>query len=103
MKNLKRKVQNAVDLYKKAFQTEYNTVVIQIKERQSKQKNEYGEVVDEDGRTHAVQRKLFEVSEKLYTIVMGNLTDEEILLTESKEYALWFVKEFPQFSTTKNE
>jgi hypothetical protein len=102
MTNLKRKVRNAVQLYKQTFKEEYDLVLIQIDQARRNNKTDFGEVVTEDGSKHAIKREVFRVPEKLYTIIMSNLSDDEILELDTKEYAHWFIHEFPQFKMTKD-
>ena len=103
MKNIKRKVKNAVDLYKQTFQKEYNQVVVEIQQARQNQITEWGEAVTEDGSSHAIKRELFRVPETLYNLIIANLSDEEVAQMDTDEYSKWFLKEFPQFRMTKDE
>jgi len=99
MKNLKRKVKHAVDLYKETFNEEYNLVVKQIKDHRDSLKSDYGQTEGD----HVIKRELFRVPEKLYTIIVKNLSDEELQMMDTKEYSKWFLKEFAQFKVTKHD
>ena len=99
MKNLKRKIKHAVTLYKETFFDEYIIVIQQIKEYRDSLKDDFAKV---DG-DHVLKRELFRVPEKLYTIIVKNLSDEELQMMDSKEYSKWFIKEFPQFKITKHD
>lgn len=102
MKDTHRKVKLAFDLYKQTFKNEYDIVVVQIKEARENQKTDWGEVVVDGEKNHAIKRELFRMPEKLYNLVIQNLSDEEISYMDSDEYALWFTREFPQFKMTKD-
>lgn len=103
MKNLKRKVKNAFELYKLNFKDEYDLVIVQIKQYRDNQKTEWGEITDDFKKEHSLKREMFRVPETLYNLILMNLSDEEKQEMDSTEYARWFVSEFPQFKVTKNE
>jgi len=100
---LKNKIKNAVKLYKNTFVDEYHLVVKQIADARANQKTDYGEVINADGdKGVGITRELFRTPEKLYFLIIKNLSDNELKVTDSKEYSLWFLKAFPEFKMTKH-
>lgn len=98
---IKNKVRNAVSLYKDIFRDEYNQVVKEIDVARKNLKTEYAEVVYEDGRpSEGVKRELWRIPEKLYSTIISNVPEKDWPALDSKEYAAWFMKEFPEFKMT---
>lgn len=98
---LKNKVSNAVELYKMTFPEEFTVFQVQHKEYITNLKDDWGTVQDEDGSEHSFKRELFRMPEKLYYLILNNLTDEESEITGGDEYAEWFTNKFPEFRVTK--
>lgn len=95
---LKNKIRNAVYLYKDIFRSEYNIVVKEISDARKNLKNEYAEVVFDDGRPNeGIKRELYRVPEKLYATIITNVDESKYDVLDSKEYIAWFVSEFPEF------
>lgn len=98
---LKHKIQNAVELYKITFPEEFTIFQVQHKEYITNLKDDWGTVQDDTGSEHSFKRELYRMPEKLYYLILNNLTDEEANLTGKDEYAEWFTKTFPEFRVTK--
>ena len=96
---LKNKVRNAVSLYKQSFRDEYKLVVSQITDYRKNLKTDFAEVV-EDHTEHAMKRELFRIPEKLYHLLMSNLSEDELKMLDEKEYSRWFMSEYPEFKVT---
>lgn len=101
-KTLKQKIRNAVDLYILSFNSEYIVFKVQLEEYRKNLKNDYATAVSDDGREHALEREMYQMPEKLYYLILKNLSDEELTSMDTKEFARWFVEAFPDFKVTKN-
>lgn len=91
----KNRIKNLVAGYKELFPDEYKAVVSFIERNRKLQENEFASMKQE----HAMlERGLYEIPEKLSTILIKELKDEELKFFKSKEGGRWFAKQFPQFA-----
>lgn len=93
----KMKIRTAVADYQKLFPRDYELLIATINQQRENLANEMAEIKG----THAIQRGLFTISEKLSGMIAMKLTQEEALSFSQKDNARWFAKEFPQFAITK--
>lgn len=94
----KTKIRMAVKDYFSMFSEDWELCKLDIDIQRQGLKNEFASL---EG-THAIQRALFAVPEKLSTMIAMKLTDEERQSFTQKENARWFAEEFPQFRITSN-
>jgi hypothetical protein len=91
----KNRIRNIVFGYKELFPNEYGNVVKFIANNRRLQENEFASMKQE----HAViQRALYELPEKLSTMLFQELSGEELTYFKSKQGGRWFAKTFPQFA-----
>lgn len=95
VENIKSKIKNAVKLYIKTFPEEYVLVVDSIRQKRGTLADErFGTLT---GGDHFAERALYEIPEKLDSMLNMNLTSDELEWYKSKKAAGWFAKTFPQF------
>lgn len=104
MEEMQRKVSDAVEKYKVDYADEYAAVVEQIKAVRDSLRDEWGST-KENKKTveqgHVLEREIYRVPVTLDNLITNALTVDEFHHTSSKEYAKWFVTNFPEFRITK--
>lgn len=88
----------AVEDYMKTFPEDWEECKIEINYQKQSLENDMAEIKG----SHALQRALYTIPEKLSGMIAMKLTDEERGEFREKESGRWFAKEFPQFSLTKH-
>lgn len=99
---IKNKVRTAISLYKDIYRGEYNAFVLQMNDVRNAQKNSDAEVLNEDGTVNeGIRRELYRMPEKLDYLIISNLDELDLPTLETREYAAWFMREFPEFRTSQ--
>lgn len=93
------RIRTAVRDYQKMFPQDYKELMKAIAWSRQNLKTELAEITDTRGGSD--MRLLFEIDEKLSTMIGMKLTNEELLEFREKENTRWFAKEFPQFAISK--
>ena len=100
--NTKDRIRQAVSEYKKLFPDEYQAVVDHIKNERRSQATDWATL---EGN-HAIERKLGEVPETLFSMITQMLTVNELNQFRAtgdagKKAQRWFFNAFPEFRVTK--
>lgn len=92
---IRKRISNLVAGYKELFPEEYEMTVKFIEDNRRLQANEFSALKNE----HAIlERALYEIPEKLSTMIFQELSEEELNYFKSKQGGRWFAKSFPQFA-----
>jgi hypothetical protein len=93
MTEVQHKISGVVDHYISLFPVEYATFAQAMKVKRSDLKNDLAEIKHND----MVQRKLSEVPELLWSLLMKMLTDEEMEYYRSIKGQNWLMRKYPVF------
>jgi hypothetical protein len=91
------RIRTAVADYMRMFPEDWKECQIEIGMQRQNLDNEYATI----NATHAIQRALFSVPEKLSIMIGKKLETDELVLFKEKEGGRWFAKEFPQFAISR--
>lgn len=86
-------IKTFVDEYKKLFPIEYAMFLKQMEMNKLNTYNKFAEIKGTD----ALERKLIEYPETLYTILYDKLSPEGLAWLTTKKGARWFARKFPEF------
>lgn len=93
------RIRTAVRDYQTMFPKEYKELMKVIEYDRQNLKTEMAEITETRGGSD--MRLLFEIDERLSTMIGMKLTHDEQVEFKEKENTRWFAKEFPQFAITK--
>ena len=93
----KMRIRTAVADYFKMFPEDWEEAKVEIQMQRQNLDNEYAQLKS----THALQRALYTIPEKLSAMIAKKLTPEQIQLFTEKANARWFANEFPLFRISK--
>ena len=91
----KNRIKNIVGGYRVLFPQEYEQVVKFIADNRKLQENEFASLRKEH---NMIERALFELPETLSTMLIKELSGDELTFFKSKQGGRWFTKTFPQFA-----
>lgn len=97
MKDAKQKIIELVNSYKAFYPLEFLEFSKAQKVKLGMKLNKWGEVKGVD----ILERKVYEIPETLFSIFQIRLNSEETAFLYSKQGALWFAKQFPEFRYTE--
>lgn len=89
------RIRNIVGGYKELFPQEYEATVNFIADNRRLQENEFASLKKEQ---NMLERALFELPETLDTMLIKELSTDELTWFKSKTGGRWFAKSFPQFA-----
>ena len=93
MNNAQENIEKVVDDYKILFSQEYTAFVKQQQMMREHLLNDFAAVKGDS----AIERKLFDVPETLYSMFVSNLNSEELAYFKTKRGGRWFSKKFREF------
>lgn len=94
------RIRTAVRDYQEMFPQDYKNLMKAIEYSRQNLKTQYAEMPDTRGGSD--MRLLFEIDEKLSTMIGMKLTHDEVAEFRDTENTRWFAKEFPQFAIAKS-
>jgi hypothetical protein len=93
MTEVQHKISGVVEHYISLFPAEWNDFQWSMKQKKSDLKNDLAEIKHND----VVQRKLSEVPELLWSLLMKMLNDEEMEYYRSIKGQQWLIRKYPAF------
>lgn len=92
------KVEKLFLKYIKHYKEDYELTVKYLQGEREKNTNKFSSLK----KSTVVNRKIYEMPETLYSILLANLSREDLIKMkdgeDGKDFARWFAKRFPEFA-----